>query len=241
MATANSGVRSAAGDDPVARHAHAPHTWLRRALAFWRGLERPIDYPEQEAEWRALIDAPVPLHGPFDWGLAVGRYGAGRGRRMKRTPLGDLMWSYRQFADPRAAEILSALLARFLRSLEVETRFDVIVPVPPSFASRDVSSVRGLLTPGDSALPLPVRDDLIARAAAIAPQRRRSSAFARHVRNEKAFRVDAGVRGLRVLIVDDLYDTGETASALAHALRERGAAAVGVLAICVTGRCDDDQ
>ena len=68
------------------------------------------------------------------------------------------------------------------------------------------------------------------RIRATAPQPRRDRR-ARQANVHRAFAAGPGVRGLRLLLVDDVLTTGATAAACSEALLAAGAAAVGVLAL----------
>lgn len=210
--------------------------WLRKAHEFWQHTARAADYPESEADWIALLSDPIPLSGPFDKGLAIGRYFSRRALGWSYTPLGQLLHAYKCHDDARAGEVLAMLLSRFIQHAGLNHDYDALLPVPPSFMSRPSPPVLTLLNWPDVPEHLPVRPELLSIRAAISPQKWQTSAFARFNQTSHSLVAVDAVSGLRVLIVDDLYDTGETVSAVAHALKAQNAAAVGVLAICATGR-----
>ena len=55
-----------------------------------------------------------------------------------------------------------------------------------------------------------------------------------NVRNAFAVRRTGTVRGLKLLLVDDVMTTGRTADECAKALKQAGAASVAVLTLCRT-------
>jgi orotate phosphoribosyltransferase len=75
------------------------------------------------------------------------------------------------------------------------------------------------------------------RARATAPQAGLTNAQ-RRLNMRGAFRVKHGVRldGRRILVVDDVFTTGATASACARALKRAGAAHVSLLTLARTDR-----
>ena len=239
MAVVDSHVRPADRGRVVASAMSEHGGWMKWASDFWRELARPVDYPQNEKEWLALIDQPVELSGPFDWGVAIGPVVANSGSQ-RRSPLGSLLWSFKHRDDDQAAEILSAVLVRFLERCGVQDQYDGLVAVPPSFRSRPGPPVESLLSGADHELPLPVLTAAVKRAVAMAPQKEGSRTSPKAARDESMFEVDASVSGKRILLVDDFYNTGETIGALVHALREQGASRVGVVVICSAVRSDDD-
>jgi ComF family protein len=130
---------------------------------------------------------------------------------------------------------LAGILSRLLdRALPVDERYDVIVPVPlhwrrrwtrgfnqAELLARGVARRRGI----------PVVNAL-RRAKPTANQAGLTSA-GRRLNMAGAFRArpGAGLRGKRILLIDDVFTTGATASACAAALKKTGAASVSLLTL----------
>ncbi len=137
-------------------------------------------------------------------------------------------------------QTLARPLGRLLAlALPREEQFDVIVPMPLHWMRR---WTRGF---NQSALlareiarrtALPVRN-AVARRKRTTPQAGLTNAKRRdNVRG--AFRVKrpAAVKGLRVLLVDDVMTTGATASACARALKKAGAKRIALLTVARVDR-----
>lgn len=137
------------------------------------------------------------------------------GRRSLAAPMGDLL-----------AEI--GLAALPLPSP------DVLVPVPLHPArerERGFNQALLLARRVGRAWGVPA-ESLLRRTAATRPQADLSADERRaNVRGAFSVRDRRGVAGRHVVVVDDIMTTGSTASACAAALREAGAAAVGVVAV----------
>lgn len=107
---------------------------------------------------------------------------------------------------------------------------DLVVPVPmhPRRLRRRGFNHAELLAQGVAAgLALPFENVLIRTRNT--PQQSQLEDEARRKNLEGAFCADESVRGKRVLLVDDVYTTGETARQCAAALRSAGAASVSLL------------
>jgi ComF family protein len=131
---------------------------------------------------------------------------------------------------------LSGLLDR---ALPVDDRYDVIVPVPlhwrrrwqrgfnqAELLARDVSRHRRI--PILNALRR--RKSTTTQAGLTSAGRRHNMAGAFEVRD------GAEVRGKRVLLIDDVFTTGATASACAVALKKAGAGTVSLLTLARADR-----
>jgi ComF family protein len=135
---------------------------------------------------------------------------------------------------------LGALLAQ---ALPRESRFDAVVPMPLHWRrrwQRGFNQSELLAREIGRRWNVPVRG-LARRKRATAPQagltsaqRRKNVEGAFEVRKVGASKVgkaSAPLRGMRILLIDDVLTTGATASACARALKRAGAAQVTFLAL----------
>jgi len=205
-----------------------PH---RFCLDCWRSLvflgepccERcgqPFEYGGEEGAWcgRCLADPP-----PFDRLRAAVAYGD-----VSRAVALKLKYSGR----PGLAATLAHFMLRHLQPGEGEA---LLVPVPLHrwrIWARGYNQAALIASSLSRRSGLPARLDLLRRTRATPPLRglgRRERELA--VRG--AFRVRPAARpclaGRRVILVDDVYTSGATASACARALKRAGAASVEIL------------
>ncbi len=114
--------------------------------------------------------------------------------------------------------------------------FDLVVPVPlprRRLAERGYNQARELAR----GLPVPVRPLALARTRTPRPQVGLSRPE-RHRNQHGSFAATEGVRGRRVLLLDDVLTTGATAQAAGEALLAAGAAEVGFAAFA---RAEDGE
>ena len=142
------------------------------------------------------------------------------------------LFKYNQ-VRPLAAP-LGALLAR---AIPREHRFDVIVPMPLHWKkrwSRGYNQSELLAKEIARRWGLPV-SKMVRRIKATAPQAGLSNSK-RRLNVRGAFVARKSVKGLRVLLIDDVLTTGATASACARVLKRAGASHVAVAAVARTDR-----
>ena len=112
------------------------------------------------------------------------------------------------------------------------TDVDALVPVPPS-TSRALDPVRSWAEGLSRALKKPVLTAL-AKQRHTQPQKEMHTLAQKRGNVAGAFRVRAGVRGQRLLVLDDLYDSGATLREVVRALKDAGAQRVSVLTVTRT-------
>jgi ComF family protein len=135
---------------------------------------------------------------------------------------------------------LSGRLSRYLESaLPIDDRYDAIVPVPLHWQRRwrrgfNQSELLAKELSGRRGVPVL---NALRRVRPTANQSGLTSA-ARRRNIAGAFQTKHGadLRGRRVLLIDDVFTTGSTASACAAALKRAGAASVSLLTLARADR-----
>jgi ComF family protein len=134
------------------------------------------------------------------------------------------------------ARPLGALIAR---AIPREHRFDLIIPMPLHWKkrwSRGYNQSELLAKEVSRRWGVPVAK-MVRRVKPTAPQAGLSNSKRRlNVRGAFAVRKSANLKGLRVLLIDDVLTTGATASACASVLKRAGASHVAVAAVARTER-----
>lgn len=147
-----------------------------------------------------------------------------------RSPVGEMLYRLKYSNDPKALGPICEALARFVRKWKPGA--DLIVPVPPS-RKRAKQPVLLLATGLAEELKLPVAGLAVSTTVALPEMKDVHGYDSRMKLLKGAFKV-AGVKGRKVLLLDDLYRSGATMNAIAGALYEGGAADVVALAVTQT-------
>jgi len=183
---------------------------------------------------------PRPLAGPWQAGWALGFHSRFAGADWSRSEVGDLAYRLKYQSDPAAlpplAEQALALCAAHPELADVAA----IVPVPPS-TPRPFDPVSLLAEELGRRLPRPVRPVLV-KTRRTAPQKEMRTLAQKRANVAGAFAVPAArqseVRGQRLLVLDDLYDSGATLEEVCRVLRQAGAARLCVLTLTRTIHAD---
>ena len=177
---------------------------------------------------RLLANVPIEMShrrvNNFDGICATGKHDA-----VLRNAVGAFKYE--------GATTLAALLAARLVSVLQRQAWsiDSVVPVP-LFADRLIE--RGynqsyLLSRSLSQdCGIPCNPECLVRLRNTGQQARQSSAEERQLNVQGAFAASDDVRGLSILLIDDVVSTGSTLSECAAALRAKGAYAIYGLAVC---------
>jgi ComF family protein len=132
------------------------------------------------------------------------------------------------------ARPLGALIAR---AIPREHRFDLIIPMPLHWKkrwSRGYNQSELLAKEVSRRWGVPVAK-IVRRVKPTAPQAGLSNSK-RRLNVRGAFKTSANLKGLRVLLIDDVLTTGATAGACASVLKRAGASHVAVAAVARTDR-----
>jgi predicted amidophosphoribosyltransferase len=187
---------------------------------------------------------PALLHGEWDDGRVLDRHvirsefigynESGHPQfESTRTELGELVYRVKYQRDQSAVGLIAQAVCDFVRSWD--PGIDVIVPVPPS-RIRPIQPLFQIADQLGRLLETPV-DKTSVRKSRETPELKDVD-FAQRVellRGAHALE-GSGLRGRRILLLDDLYQSGATMNALGRLIKESGgASAVFALALTKAG------
>jgi predicted amidophosphoribosyltransferase len=141
----------------------------------------------------------------------------------KRSPLGDLLYRLKNAGDQTVIPDIVETVAMFIKTWRVE--IDAIVPVPPSNTRRKHQPVIAVAVALSTALGVPMCEGCVTKVKGTAQLKDVFDYTKRSEILKDAFAVDTKkTEGKRLLLLDDLYRSGATVSAIAQLLTSQGAA-----------------
>ncbi len=189
--------------------------------------------PPQPLPLKNHLNQPIPqrLYGPWQQGWALDLHSYFTGETWQRSDTGRLVCRYKYGGR---IDLANKLADRLVALIEQHPRaIDGIVPVPPSTA-RLYDPVRLLGQVLARRLGLPLRADLLAKTRPTDRQKDMNTRAQKRANVAGAFTVQDDIRGKRLLVLDDLYDSGETLKEVTRVLKRAGALSVTVLTLTRT-------
>ena len=179
---------------------------------------------------------PRPLGGPWQCGWSLGFHSRFSGGDWTRSDIGNLTYRLKYEGD---ASALAALVTQTLELIKANpelTRVDAILPVPPS-TSRPTDPVQAFCGALAERIGIPLQTDLVKTRQTL-PQKEMKTLAQKRANVSGAFGLRGDVKGKRLLLVDDLFDSGATLDEITRILKQHGAACVNVLTLSRTIHSD---
>jgi len=179
---------------------------------------------------------PIPLPGPWSYGVALGMHSE-EGEGTERSEIGELLARF-EYAGQRS---LGRMLGEALAKAVAPWRPEVVVHIPSS-RRHAFEPACELARATARALRVRCLPRFIALTRAVQPQKDLTSLSEKKENVRGAFKVRRAelIRGRRVLIVDDVYDSGATLEEAWRVVDEAGAADITVAAVTKTRYQRDD-
>ncbi len=128
----------------------------------------------------------------------------------------------------RAVDVLSEILKYLLEDMPHLLDFDIVTSVPLSFQRENERGYNQASLVGECVakiLDLPIYEDILKKIKNTDRQSR-MSALERLTNVKDAFRADEDIKEKKIILVDDVYTTGNTMNSCAKELIKNGAAEV---------------
>ena len=180
---------------------------------------------------------PRPLPGPWLAGWALDFHSHYDGDEHSRGAIGELVFRYKYTGEVDLAGRLADAWASLLAERRELPRADIIIPIPPSLA-RASDPVSTLAVALGERLGVPVLRGALVKTRPTRPQKEMTSLAQKRANVAGAFALRDDIRGKRVLLVDDLYDSGATLQEAARVLARGRPASLVVLTLTKTIHSD---
>ena len=170
---------------------------------------------------------PRPLKGNWQVGFALDFHSTFRGADWERSAIGELVYRLK-YEDDRSVlpRLVAHTLALFAAHPEMN-EFEVIMPVPSS-TPRAFNPLEAYCRALAEALGRPVQACLV-KTRPTRPQKEMKTLAQKRANVAGAFAVQGEVTGRRILLVDDLFDSGATLEEVTRLLLRYGARQVNAL------------
>ncbi len=187
----------------------------------------------------AFLARPHPrsLKGPWRVGWALSFHSRFDGDRQIRSAVGEMAFRYKYNGERHLARDLAARWVELLAAHPELPKPDAVIPIPPS-TRRDFDPVTLLARVLAEQLGVPALADALAKTRSTKPQKEMTALAQKQSNVAGAFALKGDVRGKRLILVDDLYDSGATLTEAARVLSRGGAASLVVLTLTKTIHAD---
>ncbi len=203
-----------------------------------RSTSQPVDPSPVEPVAAFLARPhPRPLKGPWLAGWALDFHSRYDGDVASRSTVGELVFRYKYGNEHQLAQGLAGRWAELLAAHPELPQPDVVIPAPPS-TRRDFDPVSHLAQALAAQLKVPVLANILIKTRSTQPQKEMKSLAQKQANVAGAFALRGTLRGQRVILIDDLYDSGATLEEAARVLARGGIASLVVLTLTKTIHSD---
>jgi len=195
----------------------------------------PISQPDAISSFLSSSH-PRALKGNWSIGFALDFHSSYKGADWNRSGIGDLVYRLKYESD---ASVLPKLIeqTRNLFAAHPEmSQFDIIIPVPSS-TPREFGPVLEFCKALSSAFNKPVQTSIV-KTRQTQPQKEMKTLPQKRDNVAGAFALYSDITGKRILLVDDLFDSGATLEEITKVLLNHRAARVNALTFTKTIHTD---
>lgn len=179
---------------------------------------------------------PRPLKGAWNTGWSLGFNSRFSGGDWLRTDVGDLTYRLKYKGDISVLPVLIKQTLDLIQKQPELSKVDIILPVP-STTMRKVVPVQVFCEALAVKLNLPVQI-LISKTRLTQPQKEMKTHAQKLANVDGVFTLHGEVHEKRILLVDDLYDSGTTLDEITRLLLKHGAERINVLTLTRTIHSD---
>jgi ATP-dependent DNA helicase RecQ len=177
-------------------------------------------------------DHPRQLSGPWEAGWSLGFHSRYQGSDWTRSPVGELAYRLKYNGEFSVIHPLVQKMKDLILAHPEVGRVDAIIPVPSS-VQREKDPVSSLARELATQIKVTYLS-VLAKSRKTEEQKQFQTLAQKKANVADAFRLQSSIKGKRVLVVDDLFDSGATLEEITKLLKQAGADTVNVLTITRT-------
>jgi hypothetical protein len=199
-------------------------------------IPAPAEGLEESVDAYLRASHPRALTGPWACGWSLGFHSHFNGSEWSRSGVGSLTYRLKYEGD---VSVVSELVAQTLELGRLHPELfqvDTILPVPPS-NPRPMDPVQVFCTALAQSLNCPVLNNL-SKTRRTEPQKGLKTLAQKRDNVRGAFALSSGLKGKRVLLIDDLFDSGATLEEITRLLTLHRASRINVLTLTCTIHSD---
>lgn len=136
----------------------------------------------------------------------------------ERSKIGQLVYEFKYNKDKNKVSDIIKLIKPFLNDWNIKKKVDAILPIPPSNLSRSFQPVFELANGISNYLDLPTSNDVLFKNSSVESKNldvaSKQEFISGSIIKKKTF-----IRKVNILLVDDLYKTGETLNEAVRVLK----------------------
>jgi adenine/guanine phosphoribosyltransferase-like PRPP-binding protein len=179
---------------------------------------------------------PRSLTGNWHTGFALDFHSSYKGADWNRSSIGDLVFRLKYQSDSTALPALIEHTLKLFASHTEMNQFDIILPVPSS-TQREFSPVHEFCKALSKTFNKPMQASII-KTRQTNPQKEMQTLPQKRDNVAGAFALNDDITGKRILLVDDLFDSGSTLEEITKLLLKNKAARVNALTFTRTIHAD---
>jgi uncharacterized protein YpbB len=192
--------------------------------------------PQDSIESFLAKSHPRPLTGAWQIGWSLGFHSRFAGGDWSRSSVGDLAFRLKYQGDASALPALVEQALELIRQQPALAQADCLIPVPPS-TPHPFDPVTAFCTALAGKINLPLAS-LMVKTRQTKPQKELKTLAQKRANVTGAFAIKGDINGKRILVVDDLFDSGATLDEVTRLLLKNGASRVNVLTLTRTIHSD---
>ena len=206
--------------------------WIYNLPAFWRD---PSDKPKTITLSSEDLNIS-PLQGFFDLGLTLDQHSHPIDSNHKRTKIGEMVYRFKYRFEKELSSPLANIVSEIIKSNSILNSAELILTVPPSFTSRPFDPLSILAEKISKKIYILYQKDILERTKITRLQKHLFDLKDKIENVKGVFRIKNPelVKGKKILLIDDIYDSGATLNELSRILKSAGACKVFVLTLTQT-------